>query len=286
MKVKLIFLGVGLSLLFYSCSLSTDTFNEVTQYTNDTTAISSYLKQNKITASKLSQGIWFSIDSTSTGIRPVFNDSVSVNYTMKLLSTGTVVDQTTSPLTMTLNNYINGIQLAMPQFQQGMKGRMFIPSYYGYGNTANGSVPANTNLLFEFKVVKVYDYQLKADTVAIDKYLKTNSINALTDASGLRYTVDSLGNGALANIQDYVTFTYTAKLMDSGLQIDQAINPVKSKLVDLILGWQIGLVNIPEGSKFTLYVPSRLAYGSTVKSSIPANSNLIFKIQLLKVSQN
>lgn len=286
MKVKLILLGVGLSLLFYSCSVNTDTFNEVTQYTNDTTAISSYLKQNKISASKMSQGIWFSIDSSATGIRPVFNDSVSVNYTMKLLSSGTVVDKTTSPLTMTLNNWINGIQLAMPQFQQGTKGRMFIPSYYGYGNTGNGSVPANTNLLFEFKVVKVYDYQLKADTAAIDKYLKTNSINALKDASGLRYTVDSLGNGALPSIQDYVTFTYTAKLMDSGLQIDQAINPVKSKLVDLILGWQIGLTNIPEGSKFTLYVPSRLAYGSATRSSIPANSNLIFKIQLLKVSQN
>jgi FKBP-type peptidyl-prolyl cis-trans isomerase FkpA len=286
MKVKLIFLGVGLSLLFYSCSLTSPDTTQVNQFTSDTTAIGSYVRQNKIQATKLVTGIWFSVDSLSKGIRPVFSDSVTISYAMKVLSSGVVVDQSTSPVTMPLTSWLGGIQSALPQFQAGSKGRIFIPSYYGYGNVGNGSVPANTNLLFDFKILKVYDRQLQIDTTAIDAYLKANSINALKDPSGIRYTFDTLGIGAVPSISDFVTFTYTAKLLNSSSVIDQASTPVKSSLQGLILGWQIGLRYVQEGSTVTLYVPSRLAYGSTSQSSIPANSNLVFKIRLVKVSQN
>lgn len=286
MKVKLIFLGVGLSTLFYSCSLNSPDTTQVNQFSSDTTAIGSYIRQNKIPATKLSTGIWFTVDSLSKGIRPVFSDSVSISYTMKILSSGVVVDQSTSPVTMPLNNWLGGIQATLPQYQQGSKGRIFIPSYYGYGGVANGSVPANTNLLFDFKIQKVYDHQLQLDTTAIDAYLKANSINALKDVSGIRYTFDTLGTGKTPALTDFITFTYTVKLLNSSSVIDQASSPVKSPLQSLILGWQIGLKYVQEGSTVTLYVPSRLAYGSNAQSSIPANSNLIFKIQLLKVSQN
>ena len=71
-------------------------------------------------------------------------------------------------------------------------------------NNANGVIPANSNLIFEFELVNVLDYQLKLDTMDIDKYLTKNSITAMKDASGLRYTIDVAGIGAKPNLSKYV----------------------------------------------------------------------------------
>jgi FKBP-type peptidyl-prolyl cis-trans isomerase len=286
MKLQSFFLVVGLSALTYSCSLNSDTVNSLNQFSSDTTAVLTYLRQNKISASKLDPGIWFVVDSAASGIRPVFNDSVSINYTMKLLSSGAIVDQTTSPLTMTLGNWINGVQVVLPHFQEGEKGRIFMPSYFGYGASATNSVPANSNLLFEFKIVKVYDHQLTVDTAAIGSYVRAHSINAIKDPSGVRYSFDTLGTGVPPHLADYVTVTYTAKVLGSNEIIDQKTTPAKLPLQTLIMGWQIGLANVPPGSLVTLYVPSRLAYGNSAVGTIPPNSNMVFKIKLLAVSSN
>jgi len=57
----------------------------------------------------------------------------------------------------------------------------------------------------------------------------------------------------------------------------------------LIPGWQKGIPLISSGGKITLYIPPSLGYGSVdVKQNniviIPANSILIFEIDLVAVS--
>ena len=59
--------------------------------------------------------------------------------------------------------------------------------------------------------------------------------------------------------------------------------PADLERVLLIKGWQIGFPLLAEGSEAILYVPSGLAYGGNTQPSIPANSNLIFNVKLLKV---
>jgi FKBP-type peptidyl-prolyl cis-trans isomerase len=59
--------------------------------------------------------------------------------------------------------------------------------------------------------------------------------------------------------------------------------PVSFKLSQVIKGWQEGLTLMPVGSKYMLYIPSKLAYGTNGKGNIPSNSVLIFEVELLDI---
>ena len=54
----------------------------------------------------------------------------------------------------------------------------------------------------------------------------------------------------------------------------------------VIAGWDIALKDVRQGTKMQIRIPAKLAYGRQgVKSmGIPPNANLIFKVEVLKVS--
>ena len=268
-----------------ACSPHLDNLGTYQQYQKDTTAIKNYLAQNNIVATKLPSGIWFAIDAQGSGIRATYSDTISVTYKMKLIPSNTVADQSATSTDFRLSDLVPGVQIALPYFQRGAKGRIFIPSFYGYQTTVNGAIPANSNLIFDFNLINVKDYQLKVDTIGIDNYLSSHNINAFKDRSGLRYTVDTLGSGtSIPGITDSVSVKYSLKYFDGNV-IQSQSTPIKVPLASLIMAWQIALPLVPEGSYMTLYVPSSLAYGSTTTgpSGILPNSSLVFNIKLVKV---
>lgn len=54
---------------------------------------------------------------------------------------------------------------------------------------------------------------------------------------------------------------------------------------EVISGWELGLIGMKVGEKRKLTIPSALGYGSNAVGSIPANSTLIFEIELLAITQ-
>ena len=60
-------------------------------------------------------------------------------------------------------------------------------------------------------------------------------------------------------------------------------NGVVFGLNQVIRGWTLGIPYFKEGGRGILLIPSGLAYGSNPRSGIPANSVLIFDINLIEI---
>jgi FKBP-type peptidyl-prolyl cis-trans isomerase FkpA len=133
------------------------------------------------------------------------------------------------------------------------------------------------------RIDAVDQVQLQADIQGIDAYLDAQGITAVKDVSGVRYVVKTQGFGGTPCLENQVSVIYKGRLLATGKEFDGGI--AEFKLNELILGWQIVLPMYPKGTKLTIYVPSVFGYGSggTATSTIPANSNLIFDIELTNI---
>lgn len=107
-------------------------------------------------------------------------------------------------------------------------------------------------------------------------------------STGLQYIVDKEGTGAQPTAEDEVTVHYTGKLLD-GTVFDSSVNrgePATFPLNRVIPGWTEGVQLMKEGSKYTFFIPSDLAYGPQgVPNAIPPHSTLIFDVELIKVNK-
>jgi FKBP-type peptidyl-prolyl cis-trans isomerase len=133
----------------------------------------------------------------------------------------------------------------------------------------------------EEKVNLVYKDQLAKDILLVDEYLAYNNVSAETDTSGLRYSIVTKGSERKPQLVDSIQVVFSLSLLDG-----QSIFPEDSNtflLSKLIRAWRIALPLVGEGAKLRLFVPSGLAYGNYRTGPIPANSNLIFDIELKKV---
>ncbi len=88
--------------------------------------------------------------------------------------------------------------------------------------------------------------------------------------------------GALITAQ-YRGFLLDGTEFDSSYRHGEAFRTVLSN-GRVIQGWILGLIGMKTGGKRKLWVPAALAYGERqVGTMIPANSDLIFEIELLEV---
>lgn len=115
----------------------------------------------------------------------------------------------------------------------------------------------------------------------------TDSTYAKTP-SGLKYLVEKEGTGVKPGPTDNVTVHYTGRLLD-GSVFDSSVQrgePATFPLNGVIAGWTEGLQLMKEGSKYTFYIPSDLAYGSRgAGRDIPPYADLIFEVELIKVGE-
>jgi len=103
--------------------------------------------------------------------------------------------------------------------------------------------------------------------------------------SGLQYKIVKQGKGPLMKNEQKVEVNYTGMLVN-GKIFESSLSTGFSqtiKISEIIEGWKEALKIMPSGSKWILYVPASLAYGtSTNQGSFPPNSTLIFEIELLQ----
>lgn len=122
------------------------------------------------------------------------------------------------------------------------------------------------------------------DKKIIEDYLVANNLSAQSTSSGLYYIIEDPGGINHPTINSNVSVNYKGYLTD-GTVFDQSYSagtPANMALSNLVKGWQEGLQLIGIKGKIKLLIPSALGYGSSAKSIIPANSVLIFDINLVE----
>jgi len=107
-----------------------------------------------------------------------------------------------------------------------------------------------------------------------------------TTASGLQYKVITAGTGATPTAADKVKVHYSGTLIN-GTKFDSSYDrgePAEFGVTQVIKGWTEALQLMPVGSKWELYIPYDLAYGSRgAGGDIKPFSTLIFEVELLDI---
>lgn len=135
---------------------------------------------------------------------------------------------------------------------------------------------------FLFSCNKIDNTQDSIDDKIITDYLAQNKLTATKTSSGLYYQIDSVGAGKKVNPTNTIYVKYTGKLSNDTI-FDQNLDGVNLSLKTAINGWREGITFFNVGSKGKLYIPSKLGYGNNTVGKVPANSVLIFDLEVIEI---
>jgi peptidylprolyl isomerase len=98
------------------------------------------------------------------------------------------------------------------------------------------------------------------------------------------------GDGAVVKKSDYITVNYSGQIYASGKVFDNSYDrgsPFSTQIgtSQVIKGWDQALVGKKVGSRVEMTIPPDLAYGSQAQTSIPANSTLVFVVDVVAATQ-
>ncbi len=126
--------------------------------------------------------------------------------------------------------------------------------------------------------------QITVDSALIVAYLTKNKIKAERTSQGvhIQYTKNNK-TGVNLMQGDSVSVHYVGRLLD-GTEFDRSKGePLTLTLGSrqVIPGWEDALLHMKRGEKATVFIPSALAYGDRDMQTIPANSVLVFDIEVV-----
>jgi peptidylprolyl isomerase len=129
----------------------------------------------------------------------------------------------------------------------------------------------------------------KQDAKQAPKPPETRPAKVVTTPSGLKYQDLVEGAGETPNDGDQVIVHYTGWLL-SFKKFDSSVDrgePFAFQLgrQQVIKGWDEGVATMKVGGKRKLVIPPDLAYGEQANGMIPANSTLIFEVELLAIKK-
>jgi peptidylprolyl isomerase len=219
-----------------------------------------------------------------TGNEAVAGKTVSVHYTGWLRDPqaenqrGKPFDSSVGRAPFNFNlgegRVIRGWEQGVPGMKVGGKRTLIIPSTLAYGSrgAGKGVIPPDADLIFDIELLDV---------------IKMPEVEKIDN---------KLGKGDEAKSGNTVTVHYTGWLRDpkakgqKGKQFDSSVKREPFSFTinggEVIRGWDLGVQGMKIGGKRTLIIPAALAYGAREVGDglIPANSDLIFEVRLLKVS--
>ncbi len=137
------------------------------------------------------------------------------------------------------------------------------------------------------KMIAAQSAEAEKQLAAGNEYLAKNKAKpgVTVTASGLQYEVLKSGDGPKPKESNTVKVHYHGTLID-GTVFDSSVErnePIEFPVTGVIPGWVEALQLMSVGDKWKLTIPPAIAYGARAKGNIPANSVLIFEVELLGV---
>ncbi|MBA5685822.1 FKBP-type peptidyl-prolyl cis-trans isomerase [Rugamonas apoptosis] len=249
---------------------------------------------------------------TGTGTEAANNDLLVISYTGWLYDAsksdfkGAKIDSSVdrnAPVAFTLGTgqWLAGLDQGILGMKVGGKRTLVLPASLAYGansKTAAASVGSITYAAIPANAALVYDVELVSVTKA--------SVPVFVAAPTVLKSVDTaVGTGDTAVAGKTLTVKYTGYLYDGsrpdykGDVFDSSV--IRNATFDFVLGagkvipgWDQGVPGMLVGGKRTLIIPPGLGYGSVAQAAlpavngfnfvaIPANSTLVFDIELVSV---
>ncbi|MDY9917538.1 MAG: FKBP-type peptidyl-prolyl cis-trans isomerase [Proteiniphilum sp.] len=189
-------------------------------------------------------------------------------------------------------SYALGMSMASNLMNSGLKQidvESFVKAFTEIMNNTTPSMsPQEANQVIQSYFSKIQDEMLENNLKEGEAFLEENrkKEGVVTLPSGLQYEVLKEGDGATPKATDKVKCHYHGTLLngqvfDSSVQRGQ---PAVFGVNQVIKGWVEALQLMSVGSKWRLYIPSDLAYGTQgAGNSIEPNSALIFDVELLGI---
>ena len=147
-----------------------------------------------------------------------------------------------------------------------------------------------TRTAMETIKAKAMEEKYADNKAAGEKFLGENKTKegVKTTESGLQYKVITEGKGEIPADTCKVKVNYKGTLID-GTEFDSSYKrnePATFRANQVIKGWTEALTMMPVGSKWELYIPQELAYGSRESGQIKPFSTLIFEVELVGIEKD
>lgn len=278
--MKYLFSLLTIALFLTNCGndLPNPNVDPATQLQEEISNIKSYLLANNITAEETSSGLHYVIEEQGSG------SFIDENAEINIILSGYFLDGTTfdgtvecTPATFRVSQLIQGIREGITKFNVGGKGTLYIPSALAFGQTANGPIPANTTVVFEFELVDLQPYEVGK----MKAYIAEKGLTVDSTTSGIYYVIEEPGEGDHPTVSSTVTVNYKGYFLYGDI-FDQSNTPATFELNNVILGWQEAIPLLKAGGSATFLIPSGRGYGSAGTQGIPGNSVLIFEVELIE----
>lgn len=250
--------------------------------------VSSCKVENKVTRSTtatLESGLVINWSTFGKGKKIAKGDAVSVHYTGRL-ENDTVFDSSVKrgqPISVKAGagQVIKGWDEALLMMAEGDKAQLIIPANLAYGSRAVGSIPANSTLKFEIEIIKSVTPRQP------DPWILSNA-DTVKLPSGLKYIMLAKGEGATVAFGRKVSVHYTGYLSD-GKVFDSSVERGKPITFEagagkVIKGWDEAILKMKKNDRARLIIPPSLGYGDRQTGPIPAQSTLIFDIEIVDVT--
>jgi FKBP-type peptidyl-prolyl cis-trans isomerase len=233
-------------------------------------------------------------------------DVITANYLGQIYKSASVFDNSydrKTPIKTQIGtgSVIKGWDQALVGKKVGSRVEMVIPPSLGYGSQAVSAIPANSTLVFVVDIVGTKPVAASATgkvTPQEDASLpkvgtntdgKAPSIEVPAGTTPPKNLVDDYvleGSGETVKATDTLLVKYKGVLWKDGKEFDSSYaknTTARFPLGEVVKGFSQGLTGKKVGSRVLLVIPPSLGYGSTAQGAIPANSTLVFSVDILAV---